>query len=184
MAKLILGVFPNHREADRVVREFEAAGVSAGELSVVAPESVQRRVVAKDSEEVPAHDTAIASSMTGGVTGGLAGLITGAVATSGLFVGGPVAVLAGLGLVALTTATGGAVGVLAGGIVGALVGLGVPEVAARYHELAIEAGGVLLGIEDDKLSEREVRQRFGKHGAEQVVAIDHGAIPIRIATPM
>jgi hypothetical protein len=178
MAKLTLGVFPDCQGADKAIGKLEKAGVLADEFSVIAPESVCLIDTTDSAEGALMYDVAIASV----TNGGLAGLMAGAVATSGLFVTGPMAVLTDLGWAALTTATGAVIGMFAGGMVGALVGLGVPEATARHYEHVIEAGGILLGLRDDKVNEQEVRKCFERHGAEQIIAVEHEIIPIQLAT--
>lgn len=164
------------------IMELEEAGVPPEDFSVIGQEDTEKTDNFKGTiAESTSGKVAGGGAAVSGVAGGLAGLIAGAVATAGMFVAGPVVLLAGLGWVALATVTGGAVGATAGGIVGALVGLGIPEETAKHHESVIKAGGVLLGVEDNKVSEQEVQKCFEAHGAEQLAVIEHQSLPARIA---
>lgn len=185
MAKLVIGAFPDRKEANEAVMDLEDAGVPMDDFSVIGQEDADKTGNFKDtmSESTTGKVTG-GGAAVGGAAGGLAGLIAGAVATAGMFVAGPVVLLAGLGWVALATVTGGAVGAAAGGIVGALVGLGIPEETAKHHESVIKAGGVLLGVEDNEASENEIRECFEKHGAEQIAVVEHATIPGRIAAAL
>jgi uncharacterized membrane protein len=177
MAKLVLGAFRDRVEADETIKDLEDAGVPREDFSLIAQD------VQGGEEEQGIHTRKISrdTAAAGGVVGGLAGLVLGAIATAGLLVAGPVVLLAGLGWIALTTVAGGAVGAAAGGIVGALVGLGVPERTAREHETVLNEGGVLLGAEDDEISESEIMSYFKRHGAEHITVVEHGKIEAKVA---
>lgn len=178
MAKLIFGAFPDRKKVNKAIIELEEGGVPLEDFSVIG------QTKAMEDTEISAENVAGGGMAVGGVAGGLAGLVAGAVATAGMFVAGPVVVLAGLGWVALATATGSVVGAAAGGLVGALVGLGIPEETARSHESVIKAGGILLGVEDTAVSEQEIRECFKQHGAGQIAVVEHTALPARIAATL
>jgi uncharacterized membrane protein len=167
MTKLVLGAFADREDADAAIKELEQAGVPQSDFSLIAQEIKQPSVVERTAE-----DTAAA----GGAIGGLAGLTLGAITTAGMLVAGPAALLAGLGWIALTTVAGGAAGAAAGGIVGALIGLGVPEDTARQHESIVKAGGILLGVEDNEVSESEIRDCFERNGAEHISTVEHNKV--------
>jgi len=176
MAKLVLGAFRDRAEADETIKDLEDAGVPKEDFSFIAQDVTEEESRGIRSRQV-SRDTAAA----GGIVGGIAGLTLGAIATAGLLVAGPVVLLAGLGWIALTTVAGGAVGAAAGGIVGALAGLGVPEKTAREHETVLNEGGVLLGAEDEKVTESEIMSYFERHGAENITVVEHGKIDAKVA---
>lgn len=183
MTKLIIGAFPDKREANEAIVELEEAGVTQEDFSIIAQENMEETSNAEGDKRKSATDRAAGSgAAVGGVAGGLAGLISGAVATAGMFVAGPVVLLAGLGWVALTTVGGGVIGATAGGVVGALVGLGIPQETARHHESVLKAGGILLGTEDNAASEQEIRECYEAHGAEQIAVVEHRNISARVAS--
>lgn len=182
MTKLVIGAFPDREDANEAILELEEAGVPKEDFSVIGQEDAEKTGNFTDTAaESTTGKVAGGGAAVGGVAGGLAGLIAGAVATAGMFIAGPVVLLAGLGWVALATVTGGAVGAAAGGIVGALVGLGIPEETAKHHESVIKAGGVLLGVDDHEVTEEEIRECFEEHGAEQIATITHENVPARVA---
>ncbi len=182
MAKLVIGAFPDRKEANEAIVELSDAGVPMEDFSIIGQGGTDKTGNFKDKlSESATGRMAEGGTAVGGVTGGLAGLIAGAITTAGMFVAGPVIVLVGLGWLALATVTGGAVGAAVGGIVGALVGLGIPEETAKHHESVINAGGVLLGAEDSELSEHEIRECFERHGAEQIAAVEHNEVAAHVA---
>lgn len=184
MAKLEIGAFPDVREANEAIIELEEAGVPQEDFSVIGKEETEKTSNFKELYESASGKVAGGGAALGGAAGGLVGLIAGAVATAGMFVAGPVVLLAGLGWVALATVTGGAVGAAAGGIVGALVNLGVPEQSAKRHESIIKYGGIVIGVEDNEVTENEIRNCFEKHGAEEIAIIEHERIPARVANAL
>ncbi len=181
MAKLILGAFADRADADKTIKELQAAGVAKDDFSVIGKGEMDVPVETK-GEPTRAVDrtTTAEGAAIGGATGGLAGLIAGAIATAGLFVTGPVVALVGLGWVALTTVAGGAIGAAAGGLIGALVSLGIPRASAERHQSIIAAGGILLGVQDKHVKEDEIRKAFESHNAEEIAVVEHGDIPARV----
>ena len=181
MALSEIGAFPDRNKANDAIMELEEAGVPQEDFSIIGQEETEKTGNYKDTlAESTTGKVAGSSAAVGGVVGGLAALIAGAIATAGMFVAGPVVLLAGLGWVALVTVTGGAVGTAAGGIVGALVGLGIPEEKAKHHESVLKSGGVLLGVEDNEVTENEIRRCFENHGAEEIAVIEHKALPAHV----
>jgi len=185
MSKLVLGAFADQAKADEAITELEQGGVPSSDFSLIAQEDMSKTDKFKTTAtESSTGRTAGDVAAVGSAVGGLAGLIGGAIATAGMFVAGPVVLLAGLGWVALTTAAGGAVGAAAGGIVGALVGMGVPEDTAKQHASVIKSGGVLVGVEDNEVSEQEIRSVFDHDGAEQIAVVEHGTLPSKLASAL
>ncbi len=182
MATLILGAFQNQSDANNAIVELEKMGASSDDFSLIMPDKSDRTNNFRETltETGPAR-VATEVAAGGAAIGGLAGLIGGAIAAAGLFVAGPVVLLAGLGWVALATVAGGAVGAAAGGIVGALIGLGVPEDAARRHEAVIKKGGAILGVQDNAISKSQARDVLEENGAEEVVDIAHSPLPAKLA---
>jgi hypothetical protein len=134
-ATALIGVFPDHRQADRFVAELKKAGFRDEQLGVMTPNPEQA--------DSPVEDSALAGALTGGTLGAL----TGAALTIGLVPGvGPI--VAGGGLL-LGLLGGAAAGATAGGVLGALIGLGVPEEQARHYEAQIHAGRTLVVVEPE-----------------------------------
>lgn len=129
-------VYDRYDQAERAVRDIEAAGVPSADISVVANKFVA------DAETTSA-------TAAGAETG--AGI--------GAVVGGGVGLLAGLGMLAIpglgpvvavgwlaTTAVGAIAGTATGGIVGALVGAGLSEPDAHVYSEVVRRGGTLVTV--------------------------------------
>lgn len=128
MAKLLIGAFPDRGEANEAILELQEAGVPQEDFSVIGQADADKTANFKHKVSDTATGKAVGDgAVFGGTAGGLAGLMAGTVTIAGMFVAGPVVLLAGLGWVALVTVAGGVAEAAAGGIVGALVGLGIPE---------------------------------------------------------
>jgi uncharacterized membrane protein len=181
MATLILAAFQDQSDANNAIVELEKLGASRDDFSLIMPDTSDQKLNFRETltETGPAR-VATEVAAGGAAVGGLAGLIGGAIAAAGLFVAGPVVLLAGLGWVALTTVAGGAVGAAAGGVVGALIGIGVPEDAAKRHQAVIKKGGAILGVQDDMISRSQVRDVLEENGAEEVVDIAHIRLPAKV----
>jgi hypothetical protein len=129
----LIGVFPNHRQADRFVKELKHAGFRDDQIGVLGRTT---------ESNTPVEDSAVAGALTGGTLGAL----TGAALTAGLIPGiGPV--LAGGVLVGILG--GAAAGATAGGVLGTLIGLGIPEEKARHYENQLKAGRTLVVVQGE-----------------------------------
>ena len=182
MPTLILGAFQDQADANKAIVELQRMGASSDDFSLIMPDKSDYTGNFRETltESGPAR-VAGEVAAGGAAIGGLAGLIGGAIAAAGLFVAGPVVLLAGLGCVALTTVAGGAVGAAAGGLVGALIGLGVPEDAAKHHQAVIKQGGAILGVQDNSVSKSQARDVLEENGAEEVVDIAHSPLRAKVA---
>jgi hypothetical protein len=132
----VVGVFLDRGDAERAIRDLEAAGFTHEQVGLLTPHAGEPGV---DVTPVPEFETHAGSgAAAGAVVGGVIGAVV-AVLIPGI---GP-AVAGGI----LAIAVGGAaVGALAGGIVGALVGMGIPEEEARYYEGEFRAGRTLVTV--------------------------------------
>ncbi len=133
-------VYYRYDQAALAVRDIEAAGVPAADISVIAN---------KYTAEKHAIDSPQSATAAGAETG--AGI--------GAVVGGGVGLLAGLGMLAIpglgpvvaigwlaTVAVGAIAGSATGGIVGALVGAGLSEPDAHVFSEAVRRGGTLVTV--------------------------------------
>jgi hypothetical protein len=154
MSKTLTGLFDNYADAERAIRDLEAAGVADRDISIVAnnangalkPAEADSNV-AEDAEKGAGIGAAV-----GGVGGLLAGL--GLLAIPGL---GPV-VAAGWLASTIAGAVGGAFfGGAAGGLVGALTEAGVPEDDAHVYSEGVRRGGTLVTakVDDDLVPNAE-----------------------------
>jgi len=145
-------LYDGHGQAERAVRDLEAAGISSEEISLVSHSYESR-------EDDAAHETTSATASGAGI---------------GAAMGGSAGLLAGLGLLAIpglgpvvaagwlaATAVGALAGSTAGGLIGALVDAGTPEAEAHLYSEAVRRGGSLVIVRTD-------------HSADAIAAIlDH-----------
>ncbi|MFL1461700.1 hypothetical protein ACI6QG_05825 [Roseococcus sp. DSY-14] len=136
----IVKLFDSYTHAEAAVRDLEAAGFAAADISIL-----HRRA---DGEIADARDGDGDADSGAGIG-----------ATLGTVVGGGAGILAGLGLLAIpglgpvvaagwlvATLTGAGVGAAAGGILGALTGAGVDEADAHVYAEGVKRGGTLVTI--------------------------------------
>ena len=146
-------VYDSYAQAERAVKDLEAAGIPAADISLVANKHVSDKYANVD-EASPAGTGASLGAAVGGGAGLLAGL--GILAIPGL---GPVVAVGWLA----STALGALAGSAAGGIVGALVGTGVPEKDAHVYSEAVRRGGTLLTVRTNQSSDTIERILSGYH---------------------
>lgn len=137
------GLYPNHGSVENAVESFRIAGFRNTDISVLMPENVgSKDLITTKASKAP--EGAAAGAASGAVVGGtlawLAAIGVLAIPGVGPFLAaGPiVAALAGAGAV-------GAVG----GIAGALIGVGIPEYEAKRYEGRIRSGGILFSVHCD-----------------------------------
>lgn len=139
-------LYDDYSVAQRVVTELEAAGLSSGDISIVANNTVnaidvkRKKIVDRDRDGVDDRtEGAEAGAGIGAAIAGGAGLLAGLglIALPGL---GPVVAAGWLA----STALGAGVGATAGAIIGALTQAGVPEEEAEVYAEGIRRGGTLV----------------------------------------
>lgn len=154
MTQTLTGLFNTYADAERAVRELEAAGVPHDRISLVANGAHGEHGLHTDGHD-DGHDRADkaaedagkgagAGAAVGGVGGLLAGI--GLLAIPGL---GPVVAAGWLASTAVGALVGGAVGAAAGGLVGALTKEGVPEEDAHVYAEGVRRGGALVTAKVD-----------------------------------
>jgi hypothetical protein len=147
MKRTLTGLYDTYAHAQAAVHELEAAGISSGDISVVAnrPEGDGTHHVTEGNEAAPGAEAGAAfGAIIGGGSGLLAGL--GMLAIPGV---GPV-VAAGWLVATLAGAAGGAaVGGAGGGLIGAMVGNGVPEQDAQVYAEGVRRGGTIVTVRAD-----------------------------------
>ncbi|MBR0649969.1 hypothetical protein GXW78_09865 [Roseomonas terrae] len=131
-------LFDTHAAATAAVRDLEAAGFTANEVSIVAkrPESVGTTEVVDDGTS-----GAGVGASVGGVIGGGAGLLAGigVMAIPGI---GPLVAAGWLATALAGAAAGGATG----GIIGSLTGSGVDEREAHVYAEGVSRGGTIVTV--------------------------------------
>lgn len=142
MTQTLTGLFDLYADAERAVRDLEAAGVPHGDISVVANNARGDHPAAARDGAATAADAGKGAGL-GAVVGGAGGLLAGLglLAIPGV---GPVVAAGWLASTAVGALAGGAVGAAAGGIVGALTHAGVPEEDAHAYAEGVRRGGTLV----------------------------------------
>ncbi len=147
MTQTLTGLFDRYDDAQRAVKDLEAAGVPHRDISIVASNAGGEHrgtdAAARDAGGEASKGASVGATV-GGVGGLLAGL--GLLAIPGL---GPI-VAAGWLASTLAGAAGGALlGGAAGGLVGGLTHAGVPEEDAHVYAEGVRRGGSLVTAKVD-----------------------------------
>ena len=135
----IIAVFEDRLEAEKALRDLEAAGFTSDELGfAIRGSDAVRGGMITDAQGTKDAKGAVTGAMTGAAVGGLLA------AAATLLIPGFGPVIAG-GL--LTTTLGGAAaGTAVGGILGAMSGLEVSEEEAKYYEKHFSEGKALVAV--------------------------------------
>lgn len=161
MAKTVVGMMDNMRQAQEVVQELTSSGFDRNSINLIGSEKAEGATRGIERDETKERTKgAVTGAGAGAAVGGLAGFVAGLTAISipGI---GPVLALGPLG----AALAGAGAGAVAGGAIGALTKMGVPEDDARYYSEGIKRGGVLVAVTtDDALAERAAAI-MQKHGA-------------------
>jgi Heat induced stress protein YflT len=140
MSTKVTHLFDDYAQAQNAVRELEAAGFSAADVSVVSR-------FGDSGELIDDASGAATGASIGAVAGAGTGLLTalGVIAIPGL---GP---LVAAGVLA-TMLAGTAAGAVTGGLVGALTDYGVSEEDAHVYSEGVRRGGTLVTVQasDDR----------------------------------
>jgi hypothetical protein len=149
----VSGIFANFGNASQAVRDLEAAGVPASQISFVAHDAAHDYEGNKASEPSTATET---GAGIGAVGGGAIGLLTGLgmMAIPGV---GPVVAAGWLAATAAGAVAGGIVGAAAGGIVASFTGAGVSSEDAHLYAEHIRRGGSVVVVRTDTFHEDDVR---------------------------
>lgn len=146
-------VYDTYADAEATVRDLEAAGLPAEDISLVA-----NKYVSEEYDDVTEASATASGAGLGAVAGGGAGLLAGVglLAIPGL---GPVVAAGWLA----ATAAGAAAGAAAGGLIGALVDAGTPEEEAHVYSEAVRRGGTLLTVRNDTAEPAVVNAILSRH---------------------
>jgi hypothetical protein len=129
----VVGVFADHGEAERAVRDLLAAGFAREAIGFVARHPAPH----EQSSGLGAMVGGYAGAASGGVLGGLLGLAISAVLPG-------VGHILAAGMVGLMLG-----GAYVGGLAGALIGMGIPEPEAHLLHREVEAGRTLVTVKVD-----------------------------------
>jgi hypothetical protein len=139
MAKTVIGLFDNFREAQDTVREMVNNGFARENISLVANDTKGEYANNLKRGDTRAEDAAASGAGLGAALGGMAGLLVG---LGTFMIPGVGPVLAAGPLIA---ALGGAgIGAVTGGLVGALTESGVPDQDASIFVEGVRRGATLV----------------------------------------
>ena len=166
MNKKISATFEHEEEAVRAIHELTEAGFNRENISVVAKHTRESEEIRQETG-TKAPEGMTTGVLAGGALGGAAGILAslGALAIPGigpLLAAGPIAA-------ALAGATLGA-GV--GGLAGGFIGLGIPEKEAEYYDERVQAGEVLVMIDEDEAMRSRIYEVFRRSGATNTSYFD------------
>lgn len=165
MAKTVIGLFSNLREAQSVVRDLVASGIEREDIGFMANEKQVVPSAADTSREgSDVASGALAGAGTGAAIGGVAGL---ALALAPLAIPGVGPIVAAGPIAAALTGAG--IGAVAGGLIGGLTKLGVPEEHAHYYAEGVRRGGILVTVAANDEREAEAAAAIlRRHGAMDI----------------
>lgn len=153
----VVGVFNDHREADKAVAELLQAGFPNDQIGVAGRHD--ETALASTADEQGSH--AASGALTGALAGvGLGGLVGLGVLAGVIPVLGPI-IAGGTLATILANAAGG---LALGGLAGALAGSGVPEEEAKYYHGEFEAGRTIVTVKADGRYD-EASAILRRHGA-------------------
>lgn len=174
MANAITRIYNSHAEARLVVQELEAAGISHGDISIVA--SNADNSFDEKTKTFPDRDLDGRDDRAEAAAGG---------ATIGAAAAGTVGLLAGLGMLAIpgigpivaagwlaSTLAGAAAGGATGGIIGALTQAGVKDDETEIYAEGLRRGGALVSVRTDDAKSVRAQQILDRSA---ITVADRGA---------
>lgn len=170
--KSVFGIFKNQVDLDKAVELLKLENFSNNDISVLFPDNKGTHSFAMAKET---------KAPEGAATG----------ASAGLFVGGALGWLIGIGSLAIpgvgpfiaagpimASLAGASVGGLVGGISGALVGFGIPEYEAKRYEGFLKEGGILLSVHcEDSEEISRAEELLKQTGASDIASAGETSIP-------
>lgn len=146
-------VYDSYAQAQQVVSDLEARGVSSSDISLVANKHVSEQY--DDVDDVSEAGT---GATLGAAVGGGAGLLTGLgiMAIPGL---GPVVAAGWLA----STALGAVAGAAAGGLIGSLVDSGEDEDTANVYSESVRRGGTLVTVRTENGHATDIQDILNRH---------------------
>ncbi|HEY5105234.1 MAG TPA: hypothetical protein VII73_00535 [Caulobacteraceae bacterium] len=172
MKRTVTRLFDTRAQAEGAVRDLEAMGIPASDLSLVSGRgaSEETRSFAEDHDAAHGAGKGVAA---GGVVGAGVGLLAGLglLAIPGL---GPVVAAGWLVSTAVGAVAGAAAGGAAGGLLGALKDAGVGEDDAHVYAEGVRRGGTLVSARAEESDAARVEQLLDAQGG--VDATKRGAV--------
>jgi hypothetical protein len=157
--RIVTGFYDRFDDATEAVRDLEAAGIPARDISLVANNADG------SAKSVPTTDAG-AGAGTGAAVGGIAGGAAGVLAGLGMLAipgVGPVVAAGWLVATAVGAAAGATAGAATGGIIGTFVAAGIDQDDADFYAEGVRRGGSVVTAKPDEdhllAAERILSQR-------------------------
>lgn len=171
MKNAVYCIATRRAQAETIVEQLKAEGISSTDISVLLPDTSGTRDFAHEQNtKLPeGATTGVVTGMgAGAVLGWLAGIGTLAIPGVGPFIAaGPI----------LAALSGAAVGGATGGIVGALVGMGIPEYEAKHYDGKLRGENVLIAVHtDDAKQKKQVEEIYKSAGAEDIKSTSEATV--------
>lgn len=168
MSKVISCIVGKTVQAEDILRQLQAVGISSRDVSVIFPDRDDTKHFVQQ-KNTKAPEGAIAGASTGGLVGGVVGWLVGigslAIPGVGPFIAaGPI--MAALG--------GSAIGAAVGGLSGSLIGMGIPEYEAKVFEKKLKEGSILIAAQtrdNEKDTRAQAKKIFKEAGASDISEI-------------
>jgi len=161
MAKTIVGVFEDHRDAEKAARLVKDEGLKTSDISIITKQGTENDYNDDKSGQgySMTNDNVSDGVVTGGVFGGLAGLLIGA----------GTMIIPGIGIIAAAGPITGLIsGAITGGIVGGLVDLGIPETESKEYEKDVKEGKIVWSMRTDSSYVDKIKSILKNCGAAEV----------------
>lgn len=173
MSKNAVFCLTNSRDcADRIIDRLHFSGFPYSEISVLLPETdLEHDILHVKSSK--ASEGVTTGATTGGIVGGAIALLVGvgalAIPGIGMFIAaGPI----------MAALSGAALGAATGGIVGGLIGLGIPEIEAKIYDAKLRVGHFLISVHTQNSDEVErAKAIYTVEGAEEISTLREAAVP-------
>ena len=164
--KTITALFDDYSAAAQAVRELEAAGFVADDISLVVS-TYEDEVGQTGTDDISAEGAGTGAGI-GALLGGAGGLLAGlgALAIPGI---GPVVAAGWLVSTAIGAVAGAALGGATGGIIGGLTGSGVHEQDAHVFAEGVRRGGSVVSVRADESQEAFIQDIFTKASQVDIV---------------
>lgn len=171
MAKTIIGIFGDKKQAEATINELKNQGFHPEDISIIMRHD--GKVEKKTGVDTNIAGGALRGAETGVVVGGLAGILAGTVVPGlrSLLIGGPIGTVLGLTGVVATTVSGMATGAVAGGLIGALIKLGLSREDAKRYEKHIREGSILVAVPTTDTAFDSVMDYFVMYHAMDIKSI-------------
>lgn len=164
--KLTTEIFHNRASAEQAYQQAIKHGYEDKDINIMMSEETKKNLADSFLIEKEEGNKATEGLGIGGAAGLAVGGFAGAIAALGTNL-----IIPGLGLIVAGPLAAGLAGAgaggIAGGLLGTLIGFGIPEEKARIYEKDLQAGGILIGV-DEKTNSPDLKRNW-----QSILNINH-----------